>query len=89
MSVAEHTNLLQAELEHRQLARQAMGMLNSALEDRKGGTKHVILEGPVVEVLVRCPAADSATEVPTRRSPTVGPRELSAGEEEGPEPCLL
>ena len=39
---------MQAELEHRQLARQAMGQLNTALEDRKGGTKHVILEGPVV-----------------------------------------
>lgn len=45
--------MVQAELEHRQLARQAMAMLNSHLEDRKGGTKHVILEGPVVETLVR------------------------------------
>ena len=43
---------MQAELEHRQLARQAMAQLNAALEDRKGGTKHVILEGPVVESLV-------------------------------------
>lgn len=47
---------VQAELEHRQLARQAMAALNSFLEDRKGTKKHVILEGPVVEVLVRCGA---------------------------------
>ena len=43
----------QAETEYRQVARKAMAQLNAALEDRRGGSKHLILEGPVVEVLIR------------------------------------
>lgn len=43
---------VQLEFRHREVGRLAMDQLNSILEERSGD-KRVILEGPVVEVLIK------------------------------------
>ena len=43
---------MQWEFKHREVGRFAMAQLNAILEERSGD-KRVILEGPVVEVLIK------------------------------------